>query len=170
MPDESFFVENGEKIFTNEYRETIDRVKNFALKNQTPSAKKIYFFYGRKQIGEERLAEYFRSKGYEFISPERLTLDEQLNILINAESFASTLGSCSHNSIFLREGTEVILSLRRFIELLRSEIAVRKFFGYVRTLKNYFRTPKGRHDFFDYARAVAIILFTSLIIFLLVRR
>ncbi|MBR2519503.1 MAG: hypothetical protein IKE46_06950 [Selenomonadaceae bacterium] len=44
------------------------------------------------------------------------------------------------------------------------------FRGYFLTLKNYFRTPKARHDFKDYARAVALILFTSLIIFLLVRR
>ena len=109
LPDESFFVVDDDRKFTNEYRETIERVKNFALKNQTPtSSKKIYYFYGKAQIGEERLAEYFRGKGYEIISPEKLTLEEQLNILINAESFASTLGSCAHNSVFLRECTETI--------------------------------------------------------------
>lgn len=109
LPDGSFAGS-----FTSEYRETIERVRNFALKNRTPtSSKKIYYFYGRHQFGEERLAEYFKSKGYEIISPERLTTDEQLNLLINAESFASTIGSCSHNSIFLREGTETIF-IRRF--------------------------------------------------------
>ena len=105
IPDGSYTGDG----FTAEYRETIDRVRNFALKNQTPtSSKKIYYFYGRAQFGEERLAEYYKSKGYEIISPERLTLDEQLNWLINAESFASTLGSCTHNSIFLRDNTEII--------------------------------------------------------------
>ncbi|MBR1807700.1 MAG: hypothetical protein IJ774_15115 [Selenomonadaceae bacterium] len=44
------------------------------------------------------------------------------------------------------------------------------FLGYVRTLKNYLRTPKGHHDIKDFARAGAVILFTSLIIYLLVRR
>lgn len=111
LPDESFFLDNngGLRKFTDAYRETIDRVRNFALKNRTPSAKKIFYFYGRLQFGEERLAEYFRGKGYEIISPESLTFDEQLNLLINAESFASTLGSSAHNSIFLRDDTEVIL-------------------------------------------------------------
>ena len=109
LPDESFFVKDGEKFFTNEYRETIDRARNFALKNRTPSAKKVYFFYGRNQVGEEWLAQYFRSKGYEIVSPEKLSLDEQLNVLINAQSFASTLGSLSHNLLFLRDGTEAIL-------------------------------------------------------------
>lgn len=105
LPDSSYASGN----FTEEYRETIERVRNFAAKNQTPtSSKKVYYFYGRAQTGEERLAEYFKSKGYAIVSPEKLTLDEQLNLMINAESFASTLGSCSHNALFLRDGTEVI--------------------------------------------------------------
>ena len=63
LPDESFFVDSGERKFTREYCETINCIKNFALKNQTPtSSKKLYYFYGKAQIGEERLAEYFRSK------------------------------------------------------------------------------------------------------------
>lgn len=110
LPDESFYcTETTEREFTAEYREMIERVRSFALKNRTPSAKKIYYLYGRKQYGEERLAEYFRSKGYEIIRPETLTLEEQLNVLINCESFAATLGSVSHNLIFLRDNTEVIL-------------------------------------------------------------
>lgn len=44
------------------------------------------------------------------------------------------------------------------------------FFGYVRTLRNYFRTAKAQHDFKDYARALAIIFLTTLIIFLIIRR
>ena len=109
LPDGSF--SSG---FTNEYRETIDIVRQFALKNRTPtSSKKIYFFYGRNQVGEERLAEYFKSKGYEIINhKQRSDFDEELNLLINCESFAAPLGSCAHNSIFLRDGTETIFILR----------------------------------------------------------
>ena len=111
MPDESFFTKGDTMFFTNEYRETIDQIRHFALKNQTPtSSKKIYFFYGAKQIGEERMAEYFKSKGYEIIThAQRSDVDEELNILINAENFASPEGSCAHNSVFLRDGTETIL-------------------------------------------------------------
>ena len=126
LPDESFYTDinavnpvvsykqnhpdNWTRRFTEEYREMIDRVRDFALKNRMPtSTKKIYYYYGKNQFGEERLAEYFKSKGYEIIRPEKLTLDEQLNFLINCESFASTLGSCSHNCVFLRDNSEVIL-------------------------------------------------------------
>lgn len=111
LPDESFVIDNNMKHvkFNNTYRETIDRVKNFALKNRTPvSNKKIYYLYNRHSLGEEHMAEYFKSKGYEIVRPENLSLEEQLNLLINCDSFASTLGSISHNSIFLRNGTEAV--------------------------------------------------------------
>ena len=109
LPDESFDTVSL-KGFTAEYKETIDRLREFALKNYTPiSSKKIYYFHGlRAQIGAERLADYLKSKGYEIVSPEKLPLDEQLNLLIKCESFASTLGSCSHNSLFLCDKTESI--------------------------------------------------------------
>lgn len=111
VPDDSFF-HNGLRTFsfTPEYRETIDRMRDFALKNRKPTAsKKVYLFYGRHQTGEERLASYFRTKGYAKVLPESLSLDEQLNLLINCDSFASTLGSCSHNSLFLRDNAQAIL-------------------------------------------------------------
>lgn len=121
LPDESFYFDKDNDIyFTNKYRETIALVKDFALRNQTPtSSKKIYFYHGLRQMGEERVAEYFKSKGYDVISPEKRanSFEETLNLLINAESFASTVGSCSHDSLFLREGTETIIIrrlLRRF--------------------------------------------------------
>ena len=105
LPNSSFAIGK----FTAEYRESINRIRDFAMKNRIPVAnKKFYYFHGLRQMGEDRLAEYFKSKGYEIIQPENLTLDEQLNWLINCESFASTLGSASHNSLFLRDGTEAI--------------------------------------------------------------
>ena len=110
LPDESFNILSPLSGFTAEYKESIDRVRDFALKNCTPtSSKKIYYFHDVKaQVGAERLAKYFKAKGYEIVRPERLTLDEQLNLLINCKSFASTLGSCSHNSLFLCDKTESI--------------------------------------------------------------
>ena len=111
LPDESIFMfdSRGIRNFTAEYRETIDRVRHFALKHRTPTPfRKIYYYYGRKQFGEERIAKYFMSKGYAVVQPEFLTTDEQLNLLINADVFASTVGSCAHNSIFLRDNAETV--------------------------------------------------------------
>lgn len=128
FPDESFFLDDsGDKyqnafftadaFFTKEYIETVDRIRDFALKNCTRLDKKKYYFYhGRNQVDEERIANYFHSKGYEIVQPEKLPLEAQLNILVNCESFASTLGSCTHNAIFLRDNSEVII-IPRWIKI-----------------------------------------------------
>ena len=49
------------------------------------------------------------------------------------------------------------------------ELGIKNLVGYARTLRNYLRTPKARHDFKDYVRAVLMILATTLIIFLAVK-
>lgn len=73
LPDRSF--SHGGRGFTKEYVEMIDRARDFALKNRTPtSAKKVYYFHGRRQFGEERLAEYFKSKGYEIVRPRNFNI------------------------------------------------------------------------------------------------
>lgn len=92
----------------------IERVRFIALKHKTPTnIKKLYFFHGRT-VSEQLLAKYFQDKGYAIVRPEMLSLKDQLNLLINCESFASTIGSCAHNMIFTRNNTEVILLPRTF--------------------------------------------------------
>ena len=111
LPDESFFCypNSATRFFTDEYRETVERIKNYAQKNFTPlEDKKYYFFHGIHQFGEERVAKYFESKGYKIILPFNIDLDTELNILANCESFASTLGSCAHNMIFMKENSQAI--------------------------------------------------------------
>ena len=125
MPDRSFWCENGLKLgtaairlFTSEYVETVNIVRKFAEDNYfRDSSRKIYVSHtliNSSLIGEEKVEQYFASKGYEIIHPETLSLDEQLACWINCSSFASSVGSCSHNVIFLRDNTEVILLPRSF--------------------------------------------------------
>ena len=117
LPDESFYNISGKgKHFTNEYLETIDTIRQHFLKYygtlhySSLPFKKVYFFHGmREQVGEERLAAYFQSKGYVIINPYKFSFEEELAILVNCESFASPIGSTAHNSIFLRDNAEVIL-------------------------------------------------------------
>lgn len=136
LPDEAFFLDespitfgkdkcfidgtldnfngNDGSFFTKEYAEMIDIVKNFVFKHYSKmSQKKFYFFHGKNQIGEERIARYFESKGYSILRPETLPLETQLNIFANCESFASVVGSVSHNVIFLKDKSNVILIPRR---------------------------------------------------------
>ena len=41
--------------------------------------------------------------------------------------------------------------------------------GYLRTIINYLKTPKGKHDFFDYLQAFALIILTTLIVTVVLR-
>ncbi|MBQ7631034.1 MAG: DUF563 domain-containing protein [Selenomonadaceae bacterium] len=113
LPDESYFNDEStdRRFFSNEYRETIEPLRIFAQKNFTSlEEKKYYFFRGSPySIGEERLAEYFQTKGYKIVGGHNMTFEEQLNVTANCESFASTNGSCSMNMIFLKDGTETII-------------------------------------------------------------
>ncbi|MBR0151370.1 MAG: glycosyltransferase family 61 protein [Synergistaceae bacterium] len=115
LPDECFFKNDaGIRFFTPEYVSTIDAVRDYAASIARPGTpEKIYYSYSSyksgKTFGEDKLERYFASKGYAIIHPERLTLDEQLTLLAGCKSFASTIGSCAHNMIFLRDGAEVIL-------------------------------------------------------------
>ena len=120
VPDECFFVGEGRKrFFTKEYRELIDRVRAYAESHARPTGcEKLYFTYSHykkgKQVGEEKLEAFFKEKGYRVIAPERYSFKEQLNLLWNCREFASTIGSCSHNVIFLQEGTRVTLIPRAY--------------------------------------------------------
>lgn len=41
--------------------------------------------------------------------------------------------------------------------------------GYLRTIKNYLQTPKGRHDTLDYLKALVLIVLTTLIVMVVLR-
>jgi len=115
LPDECFWSEpDGTRVFTSEYRELIDSIREFGMQNYTPgNIKKLYFTYSRhpamRTIGERKLERFFSSMGYTIVSPEKYSFKEQLGMLLGCEEFACTVGSASHNSIFLRDGTKVTL-------------------------------------------------------------
>lgn len=44
-----------------------------------------------------------------------------------------------------------------------------KIAGYIKTIRQYLKTPKGRHDFWDYLKAAIIISLTMLLVFLLLK-
>ena len=44
-----------------------------------------------------------------------------------------------------------------------------KFFGYIRTLRQYFSTAKGYHDLVDESFAVFVILLTMLLVYVAVK-
>lgn len=115
LPDECFWSEpDGTRMFTSEYAQMIGIIRRYAEENLVPAGdKKLYFTYKSytdfRCIGEGRLEKFFSLLGYRVVAPEKYSFAEQLSMLLGCEEFASTVGSLSHNSIFLREGTKVFL-------------------------------------------------------------
>ena len=46
---------------------------------------------------------------------------------------------------------------------------MRNLIGYLKTIKNYLQTSKGKHDVTDYLRAVIIIVFTTIVIIMMLK-
>ncbi len=91
----------------------IDEIRDYGRKNKKETGyDKVYFTASQwktNSYGEDKLEKYFSNKDFKVIAPEKYTFSEQLNILLNCKCFASTIGSCSHNSIFLENDASVIL-------------------------------------------------------------
>lgn len=115
LPDECFWREpNATRMFTYEYKELIDSIRDFGEKYITPAeSRKVYFTYSKhpamRVIGERKIEKVFSDIGYTVVAPEQYSFKEQLGMLLGCEDFACTIGSVSHNSIFLRDGTRVTL-------------------------------------------------------------
>lgn len=115
LPDECFFEgKDGIRLFTREYQTLIDCIRDYGEAHFKKTAdRKLYFTYrhfpAMRGIGERKLERFFMNLGYRVVSPENYSFAEQLNMLLNCEAFASTIGSVSHNCIFMRDHAKVHL-------------------------------------------------------------
>ena len=117
LPDDCFIKEEGKGCwYTDEYRVLIDRIIsdscNARLNELVLPSNRVYFtrtkFKNNVDYGEERIERVFRNLGYTIISPENLTLDEQILVLQFAKVLAATEGSITHNAVFMKEGTNIV--------------------------------------------------------------
>lgn len=97
------------------YRLVINRIKERALANPTirnlQPIKKIYFTrmnFSSTDVGERDIAECFEKNGFCVLSPERLSLSEQVFYISNAEEIATVSGTIPHNFIFANPKTRLI--------------------------------------------------------------
>ena len=115
LPDECFFRgPDSNRYYSKEYVDMINDIRSFAEKGfKDTGIRKVYFTYKDysiiRSVCENRLEKFFKSIGFEIISPEEYTFREQMNILLSCSEFASTVGSAAHNILFLKDKTKVYL-------------------------------------------------------------
>ncbi len=94
-----------------------------------PAAKyeKVYLTRRRFEFGnmygEEALERTFKANGYKIISPERLSVREQIALMKGAKNVVSVLGSATHNTVFCRKGTRNVV-LNRAENVCRAQMLV----------------------------------------------
>lgn len=117
VPDDSFALQLQPKvcrIFTQEYCSLIAQIRQKFEVREGRYPEKVYLTrtklgQQRRDYGEIAVERLFRKAGYEIISPERLSVEKQIDLMAHCKVFASTEGSISMMSVFCRPKTQVIV-------------------------------------------------------------
>ena len=99
-----------QRRFTKEY---LNLLNHLPIIPQTKNIQKIYFsraaFYSQKDFNEKEIEVFFANQGFTIIYPEKNTFLENLALLQNCETFASTDGSIAHNALFCKKAQQIII-------------------------------------------------------------
>lgn len=138
LPENSILYDKRKdsRLYTNEYKHTIDKLLQLLDSKQRtcnyPTFEKVYFsrkhiFQNGREWGESVIENCFKNLGYHIVYPEMLPMEEQFYILRNCKSFATTEGSISHNVLFCKRNTDVIIVRKvnriNYHQLILNEIA-----------------------------------------------
>lgn len=127
IPDNSFIADNGQRLFTKEYKKTIETIKINCSETKEILPEKIYFtrtkIINDRDFGEKTIERVFKKKGFFIVSPELFSVEEQINMLSHCHSFAATEGSISHNAVFCNSGTAVTI-IRKCNDVNKYQMAV----------------------------------------------
>ena len=112
------------RSWSNKYLEVI---KNLLLKtplNNKYKHKKVYFTRTRFlksrifEIGEKQIEKAFRKIGFEILSPEKMSIEEQILCFQEADEIVSLSGTIPHNIVFARDGLRFTILNRQPVILL----------------------------------------------------
>jgi len=106
VPEQSTYLRSGFKDKANLVYNTIrDRVK-------PGNIKKAYFTKSASQsdiVNEKYFEEYYQSLGYEVISPEKYSVEDQISLFAGLEHLVCPGGTLQHNLLFAKERVDVTI-------------------------------------------------------------
>lgn len=132
MTSHAFY--NDYSNYSIKYKTIIDRVIENVdkLNNDYPKYDKLYFTrmaYGRARYtdtGEKQICDNFRRNGFMVISPEKLTLKEQIYYIRNCKVMACLSGTLPHNVVFAKNDMELVICNRtgalNFVQIRLNEM------------------------------------------------
>lgn len=136
IPDETLFLFSGYKKEANIIYEKL-RSTAFAL-SPIDKGEKLYLTRSHYEkndvINEKYFEKYYSQKGYEIVAPEGLTIAEQISVISKAKELSSTLGTLSHFSIFMEQGSRQVILNRTNNHYLKAQIIINQLRGVRYTL------------------------------------
>lgn len=102
------------KYYTKEYIKIFEKVSNSVQINYN-IPEKIYLSRSKfkkareKEIGEKEIEKFFNNNGYYSISPEQMTLTEQIQFFRDSKEIVCISGTLPHNVMFANEGKDIII-------------------------------------------------------------
>ena len=120
IPDNCFF-EIEAKLYTPEWAELVESIKENAIKSRPyssefgNSSRRVYLTRvgidnrSKTEIGEREIVKVFKRRGYEIVSPEKLSICEQICLMDGCSHLVATEGSVAHLSLFCKPKTEVVI-------------------------------------------------------------
>ena len=114
IPDNCFRASGLGRMYCQAYTDLIDCIKS-NIPPTHDSEEKIYFtrssfsVSSMNETGEKALERVFRKIGYSIIVPERLSIINQIQLVMNCRFFAATEGSVAHLSMFCKPGTNLVI-------------------------------------------------------------
>lgn len=116
LPDSCFFCDKSTDVrhYTREYVDIIERItEKYCHGSHFEQSEKLYFsrehWKSPKDFGEKYVRQAFEDSGYKIIYPETLSLGEQISLIYNCSTLATTDGSIAHNALFMRSGSELVI-------------------------------------------------------------
>ena len=115
IPENSIqYIESKGRFYFQEYYETIELIKINCTNIPTKTYQKVYFSRTAlnqkgRDFGEKKLELNFKKHGYTIIYPEKIPLEQHINIAANCGCLAATESSASHHSVFCKPNTKMIL-------------------------------------------------------------
>lgn len=99
-----------ERFWTNEFKNIFDRL--MAETKRIDGFEKVYLSrrkWESRDYGEKDIEDLFKKLGFKIVSPEQYSFSEQLSIYVSCRCMASTESSITHNSVFMQDGSELII-------------------------------------------------------------
>lgn len=125
IPDSCYFQKEGEwhRFYTKEYVDLLNRMKKNVHKlaetdSTFPQYDKIYLtrsqgsFGTYRDLGEKIVEDVFKKEGYTIVAPEKLTVPQQLWLMMNVKDLVATDGSICHASTFCASRTKITILMK----------------------------------------------------------